>query len=84
MDSVELERSRLFEPAIFRRYEWEQPYSAKDYVDVLSTYSEHRALVKTRRRDLLDCIARLIIERYGGRIRKRYLNELRIARRRAA
>jgi hypothetical protein len=33
------------------------------------------------RRGLLDCIARLIDERYGGRITKRYLTELRYARR---
>ena len=82
MDSGELERSQLFEPATFRRYEWEQPYSAQEYVDLLSTYSDHRALEATKRRHLLDCISRLIAERYGGRIRKRYLNELRIARRR--
>ena len=83
-DRGELEPSGRFEPASFRRYEWEQTYSAPEYLDLLSTYSDHRALAQTRRRDLLDCIARLIVERYGGRIRKRYLNELRIARRREA
>jgi SAM-dependent methyltransferase len=82
-DTGELEHSGRFEPATFRRYEWEQPYSAQEYVDLLSTYSEHRALEETRRQRLLDCVAQLIVERYGGRIRKRYLNELRIARRRA-
>jgi hypothetical protein len=30
-------------------------------------------------RGLLDCIAGLIDERYGGRIVKRYLSELRLA-----
>lgn len=81
-DSAELEQSGRFEPATFRRYEWEQAYSAQQYVDLLFTYSDHRALEETRRQHLLDCIARLIVERYGGRIRKRYFNELRIARRR--
>jgi SAM-dependent methyltransferase len=81
-DSGELEHSGRFEPPTFRRYEWEQPYSAQEYVDLLSTYSDHRALDETVRRHLLDCIRRLIDERYGGRIRKRYLNELRMARRR--
>jgi SAM-dependent methyltransferase len=83
-DNGELEHSGRFEPATFRRYEWEQPYSAQEYVDLLRTYSDHRALGETRLRPLLDCISRLINERYGGRIRKRYLNELRIARRRAS
>jgi SAM-dependent methyltransferase len=82
-DSDELERSGLFEPAIFRRYEWEQPYTAQEYLDVLSTYSGHRALEATERRHLLDCIHQLISQHYGGRIRKRYLNELRLGRRRA-
>jgi SAM-dependent methyltransferase len=83
-DNGELSHSGRFEPATFRRYEWEQPYSAQEYVDLLSTYSDHRALEETRLRNLLDCISRLINERYGARIRKRYLNELRIARRRAS
>jgi SAM-dependent methyltransferase len=82
MESDELEQSGLFEGAIFRRYEWGQAYSAEAYVDLLSTYSEHRALDEASRQQLLGCIGRLIAERYGGRIRKRYLNELRIARRR--
>ncbi len=81
-DSNELEESGRFEPATFRRYEWEATYSAQEYLDLLSTYSDHRALEATRRRRLFECIARLIDERYGGRIRKRYLNELRIAQRR--
>jgi hypothetical protein len=83
MDTTELERSGLFEAAIFRRYEWEQSYSAQEYIDVLSTYSGHRGLEEARRRQLFFCIERIIVERYSGRIRKRYLNELRIARRRA-
>jgi len=82
-DNGELEHSERFEPAIFRRYEWEQSYSAQEYIDLLSTYSDHRALEEAARQHLLDCVSRLIVDRYGGRIRKRYLNELRIARRRA-
>lgn len=81
-DSADLEHSGRFEPATFRRYEWEQPYSAQDYLDLLSAYSDHRALDETVMRQLLDCISQLIVERYGGGIRKRYLNEHRIGRRR--
>jgi SAM-dependent methyltransferase len=82
-DTGELEQSGRFETATFRRYEWEQPYSAQEYVDLLSTYSEHRALEERRRQDHLACVRGLIKDRYGGRIRKRYLNVLRIARRRS-
>ena len=82
-DSDELEHSGRFEPAIYRRYEWEHAYTGQEYVDLLSTYSDHRALDATALQHLLECVRALIDERYGGRIRKRYLNELRIARRRA-
>jgi SAM-dependent methyltransferase len=81
-DSGELERSGRFEPATFRRYEWEQAYTGQEYVDLLSTYSDHRALDATALQHLLECVRALIDNRYRGRVRKRYLNELRIARHR--
>lgn len=80
--SEELARSGQFGPAQFRRYEWELGYSTGAYLDVLLTYSGHRALEPAARRQLLDCIADLIDRRFGGRIVKRYLTELRVAHRR--
>jgi SAM-dependent methyltransferase len=77
----ELERSDRFEPATFRRYEWEVGYSTSEYLDLLLTYSGHIALDPAAREALLQCIADLIDARYGGRITKRYLAELRMARR---
>ena len=62
------------------RYEWQQTYSTAAYLDVLRTYSGHRALQADLRAGLLDCIAQLIDTRYNGAITKRYLNELRVAR----
>jgi SAM-dependent methyltransferase len=79
--SEELDGSGRFGPAVFRRYEWDLEYSTAAYLDVLRTYSGHRALDPVTRRHLLDCIATLIDARYGGRITKRYLTELRIAHR---
>ena len=49
---------------------------------MLLTYSGHRALAPVAQRGLLDCVADLIDARYGGRIVKRYLTELRVAYRR--
>jgi hypothetical protein len=49
------------------------------YLDLLCTYSNHRALADDARAALLRCIAALIAERHGGRIAKRYLNELAVA-----
>lgn len=48
---------------------------------MLRTYSGHRALPAPARDALLACLAGLIDGRHGGRIVKRYLTELRIARR---
>jgi hypothetical protein len=76
--SDELDGSRRFGPAEFRRYEWELPYTTSGYLEVLLTYSGHRALDPQAQTGLLDCIARLI-DAHGGRITKRYLTELRIA-----
>jgi SAM-dependent methyltransferase len=76
--SEELDRSHRFGPATFRRYEWERSYTATSYVEVLLTYSGHRALDPTAQANLLDCIAQLIEDGYGGRITKRYLTELRV------
>jgi SAM-dependent methyltransferase len=81
LDGEEIERSGRFTPPQFRRYPTDIPYTTAGYIDVLLTYSGHRALPPDDQRGLLDCIAGLIDTRYGGRIVKRYLTELRLARR---
>jgi SAM-dependent methyltransferase len=80
-DDRELAESDQFGPATFHRYEWESSYSTADYLDLLMTYSGHRALPDAQRHGLLDCLARLIDVDHGGRVVKRYLTELRLARR---
>jgi hypothetical protein len=74
-----LEAGGRFERAVARRYEREIAYTTAEYLDLLCTYSNHRALAADAREALLRCIARLIDERHGGRIAKRYLNELVVA-----
>lgn len=76
----ELGGSTLFGPPVFRRYQWELSYSTAAYLALLSTYSGHRALTPTARAGLLDCIGELIDNRHEGRVTKRYLNELQVAR----
>jgi SAM-dependent methyltransferase len=80
-DLDELNRSGRFGPVAVRRYEWERPYSTSEYVELLGTYSGHIALEPSMRSRLLDCIATLIDNRYGGRVEKRYLTTLRVGRR---
>lgn len=80
----ELDCSGRFGPAVFRRYERDRAYTTERYLDVLRTYSGHRAMSPADLDGLLGCIGQLIAARYGGRITKRYLTELRVARRLAA
>lgn len=80
-DDRELSSSGRFGAAEFHRYEWDLSYSTAEYLDLLLTYSGHRALPAAQRSGLLDCIARLIDRNHGGRIVKRYLTELRVAQR---
>lgn len=80
-DDRELASSGRFGPAKFHRYEWESSYTTAEYVDLLLTYSGHRALPTAQRSGLLNCIAGLIDENHSGRVAKRYLTELRIAQR---
>jgi hypothetical protein len=77
--SDEIDRSGRFGPVAFRRYQWEQSYSTASYLEVLRTYSGHRALEPTARANLLACIADLIDTGHGGQISKRYLTELQTA-----
>ena len=75
----EVDESVLFEPAVRRRYEQDVTYSTREYLDVLSTYSGHRALTAAQREGLFGCISDLIDRRHGGVVTKRYLYELRVA-----
>jgi SAM-dependent methyltransferase len=75
--------SAWFEAIPATRIGWERTYTTHEYRDLLLTYSGHRALDPPTRRALLACIMRLIDERFDGRITKRYLFQLAMARRTA-
>jgi SAM-dependent methyltransferase len=78
----EFDESPEFDEPEFHRYEWEQAYDTEAYVDLLLTYSNHIAL--PARDQLIADIRRLVDTRYGGRVTKRYLTQLAIARVRPA
>ncbi|GIJ43543.1 methyltransferase type 11 [Virgisporangium aliadipatigenens] len=65
-----------FGPALFRRYEWEVAYTTAQYLDLLMTYSGHRAMPAPARDGLLACVAGRIDGDHGGRISKRYQTRL--------
>lgn len=77
----EVARSGRFGPTAFRRYERELAYTTAEYLELLRTYSNHRALPEAARNGLLGCVADLIDRRYGGRVSKRYLIELAVSHR---
>jgi SAM-dependent methyltransferase len=68
-----------FGRAELRRYEVDLAYSTATYLDVLMTYSGHRAMDADARDGLLACIGALIDGRYGGLIVKRYLYTVRVS-----
>ncbi|MET9632014.1 class I SAM-dependent methyltransferase [Lentzea sp. NPDC006480] len=74
----EFDESDLFEEPEFFRYEWEQVYDTEAYADLLLTYSNHIAL--PTRDELIADIRQLIATRYGGRVTKRYMTQLAMAR----
>lgn len=64
---------------VFRRYEWTVDHDTAGYLDVLRTYSPQLAMPPLVREGFLREVGDLIDGRYGGRITKRYLTELRVA-----
>ena len=76
---AELEASGRFLPPSLRLYPWEAAYTRAEYLDLLDTYSDHRALAPERRADLFAGLGELIDGRFGGKIRKAYLTELIVA-----
>lgn len=78
----DLEESGRLTSPVFRRYERDLEYTADAYVDTLHTYSNILVLSPDHRAGLLGCLHDLIESSYQGRIRKRYLFELRVAQRR--
>ncbi|WP_405813136.1 class I SAM-dependent methyltransferase [Streptomyces sp. NBC_01390] len=75
-DTRELETSEYFDGVTVRRHARDIAYSVDEYLDVLLTYSGHRALDAASRDGLLADIRDLVETRYGGRLTKRYLHEL--------
>ncbi|WP_145809005.1 class I SAM-dependent methyltransferase [Kribbella amoyensis] len=74
-DPAEIDATGLFGPVEFRRYEWELTYSKAEYLDLLSSYSGHRALTSAARDGLYTCLGALI-DADGGSVTKRYLTQL--------
>jgi SAM-dependent methyltransferase len=73
----EIDRSGLFGI----KYRWEAEYSAKAYIELLNTYSDHVVLEKEIRTELYSGIENQIETQFGGRIVKEHLSILYLAHR---
>ncbi|NJD27298.1 MAG: class I SAM-dependent methyltransferase [Chloroflexi bacterium] len=63
-----------------RQYLTDVTYRASDYIELLTTYSDHLALPHEGLEALLGCVRVLIESLYGGSVTKRYQFTLRVAR----
>ncbi|MBI5624278.1 MAG: class I SAM-dependent methyltransferase [Elusimicrobia bacterium] len=70
----------LFGPASIRVYAWARLFCRDDYLRLLNTYSDHRALADEQRTRLFAAIGDLIDSQYGGEVTRPYLTVLHIAR----
>ena len=79
--SEALRVSEVFaDPGEMRRA-WEKTYSGEDYLKLLNTFSDHRALSVTDRARFFGAIAETV-DRAGGSVHRRYEPVLLLARRR--
>jgi SAM-dependent methyltransferase len=79
--SEEIAASGFFRNIAARRYLWDVRYGADDYIALLETYSDHRALETATRKRLFDLIRHRIESRPGRNVRKTYLALLNVAER---
>ena len=79
--SAEIAASGHFRVVAVRRYLWEVSYTTDEYIDLLNTYSGHRAYDDETRERILSRIRRRIDARPGGTARKSYLATLDLAER---
>ncbi len=70
----------LFQLAGWQTFPWTAEYTAAGYLAVLNTYSGHRTRPASWRDCLYSGLVRLIDGEFGGRIEKRYLFTLAVAR----
>jgi SAM-dependent methyltransferase len=71
----------LFREPAFRAFPWVGTFTAREYLDLLSSFSGHRAMAPEDRACLYDGIAGVIAD-HGGRIQKHHAFTLTVAMRR--
>jgi SAM-dependent methyltransferase len=80
--SAEIEETGLFEDAQVRRFVWEKPYAAEEYIALLNTFSGHIAMESVKREHLYREIRQRIARRADPMVRRHWSAILHVARRR--
>ena len=62
----------LFHKPQIRKHSWVAAYTTEQYIELLSTYSDHISLPQRERLPLFEGIAELIETEYGGVVHKHY------------
>ncbi len=70
----------LFETIAVERFDWEIPYDADSYIDLLNTFSGHLAMQPWQRHRLYSEIRRRLDQRSDGRLRRHWGAVLEVAR----
>lgn len=60
-----------FDEVHVRRYDWSQVYTTREWVDQLSTHSDHATLPEALRREVLDAVT-AVVQANGGRVEVSY------------
>jgi SAM-dependent methyltransferase len=79
-DRSEIEVSGLFEVVAVRRYLWETPYTADEYIALLDTFSGHISMEGPKREHLYGEIRQRIEQRPDPRVRRHWYAILHVAR----
>jgi SAM-dependent methyltransferase len=79
--TAEIEASGLFDVVGVRRYVWETPYTAEQYVALLDTFSGHIAMPAESRALLDREIRKRLARRPDGLVRRHWAAVLHVARR---
>jgi len=78
---ADIEASGLFEVTAVRHYDWEQAYSAEEYIELLSTFSGHIAMAEWKRQRLFGEVRRRLALRRDHSLRRGWGTVLHVARR---
>jgi SAM-dependent methyltransferase len=81
-DRAGIDASGLFEVVAVRQYDWEQVYSAEEYIELLSTFSDHMSMADWQRNRLYGEIRRRLARRPDQSVRRGWGAVLHVARRR--